>query len=287
MIYKKNITIMIKCEICDKKCKDHKSLGGHIGMAHKIKKEEYYVKYVKKEGEGKCKHPDCSNTIKFVSLKTGYEGYKGESCSPHEYCSVKCSSNDKIVREKADNTYLERYGNKNYRNLEQYKKTNLKKYGVENPSSSPIVKEIRKNSLLEKYGVENIFQTETVKNDIKQFMEDSGRWLKDEDSRNSYLKYRQVVVRRTNKLREELFENWDGYDYYDGEYIKSNLSLRSNDKNYPTIDHKLSVRYGFENGIDFKKIADMENLCITKRYLNNQKGYLSEEVFVNKKGLDI
>jgi len=68
-----------------------------------------------------------------------------------------------------------------------------------------------------------------------------------------------------------LFENWDGYDYYDGEYIKNNFNLHGLDNNYPTIDHKISVSYGFKNNIEPEKIADISNLCITKKINNSKK----------------
>jgi len=38
--------------------------------------------------------------------------------------------------------------------------------------------------------------------------------------------------------------------------------LRHLKKNYPTIDHKLSIFYGFINKIDPYIIADINNLCI-------------------------
>jgi hypothetical protein len=43
-------------------------------------------------------------------------------------------------------------------------------------------------------------------------------------------------------------------------------------KNYPTIDHKVSVLYGFKNGIEPEEISKLDNLCITKRILNIIKG---------------
>lgn len=75
----------------------------------------------------------------------------------------------------------------------------------------------------------------------------------------------------TNKVREELFNSWDGYDYYDNEYILENIKLKSSSSSYPTIDHKISCYYGFINNIEPEIICSLDNLCITKRSINSMK----------------
>ncbi len=40
---------------------------------------------------------------------------------------------------------------------------------------------------------------------------------------------------------------------------------------YPTIDHKISVHYGFINNINPEEISSLENLCLTKRRINSKK----------------
>jgi hypothetical protein len=62
-------------------------------------------------------------------------------------------------------------------------------------------------------------------------------------------------------IKKDLLENWDGYDYYDGEYIKDNFCLYSNDKNYPTMDHKISCYYGFLIIIRFMKLIVLK-ICV-------------------------
>lgn len=62
-----------------------------------------------------------------------------------------------------------------------------------------------------------------------------------------------------------LLESWDGIDYYDGECIKDNFNLPYYDINYPTVDHKISIFEGFKNNIVADEIADISNLCFTKR----------------------
>jgi hypothetical protein len=88
---------------------------------------------------------------------------------------------------------------------------------------------------------------------------------------NEYKKYRNKITILTNKNKEKLLENWDGRDYYDGEYIKDNFVLPNSNKEYPTIDHKISVYYGFNNNISVEEISNINNLCITKKYINSSK----------------
>jgi hypothetical protein len=99
---------------------------------------------------------------------------------------------------------------------------------------------------------------------------------------NDYLSYRRVVDNYTNHNKKELFDKWDGYDYYDGEFIKNNFTLNSNDNSYPSIDHKVSVLYGFNNNLTATEISSINNLCITKRINNSHKSYLNENNFIIK-----
>lgn len=89
---------------------------------------------------------------------------------------------------------------------------------------------------------------------------------------NKFKEYAYEVRKVTYKYRKKLLENWNGFDYYDNEYIKNNFKLDVNDNNYPNIDHKISIKYGFDNNISPKKIGDINNLCITKRIINIKKG---------------
>ena len=61
--------------------------------------------------------------------------------------------------------------------------------------------------------------------------------------------------------------------------IKENFNLHYNNPNYPTIDHKTSVLCGFKKGLTPDYIGSLENLCFTKRVLNNEKHILTEEEF--------
>lgn len=98
------------------------------------------------------------------------------------------------------------------------------------------------------------------------------------DSVNDFNKYRKIVNRFTYKSKKELYKNWNGFDYYDSEYIKNNLSLLSKDMKYPTVDHKISIHEGFIKNIPPYIIGNIDNICITKRIINllkrNKQNYI-------------
>ena len=66
-----------------------------------------------------------------------------------------------------------------------------------------------------------------------------------------YLSYRNEVRRLTKSSVKLLIENWNGLDYYSNDNISDNFNLDHNDPNYPTIDHKISIYYGYSKNISF------------------------------------
>jgi hypothetical protein len=184
---------------------------------------------------------------------------------------------------------------------EKVKATNVEKFGVENPFQSNEIKEKMKETWIEKYGVDNPAKSDDIQNKIKETnlekygyeyglsnpevrekisktKSDMGLQLPT-DEIDKYKVYRNKVNSLTRLVKEDLYNNWDGYDYYDNEYIKDNVNLHFNDANYPTIDHKTSVLYGFLNGISEEEICEMDNLCITKRSINASKCFRIESVY--------
>lgn len=220
-----------------------------------------------------------------------------------EKYGVDNSSKNKEIQDKWKKTNKEKYGCENvFQNekiKEKIKETNLKNHGVEfpsqskeirnkiinkwiktlgvkHPSQSEIIKKQKKQTCLDNYGVEYPSQIEGMMNKILDSRKQNRRY-----NLTEYQKYRVIVDKLTYKNKKELFEKWDGYDYYDKEYIKNNFNLTHNDKKYPTIDHKISVFYCFENNINVEVCANLENLCITKRSINSQKNRKIETEFNN------
>lgn len=113
--------------------------------------------------------------------------FTGKPTNPYKiHCN--CNKCVGIIRkEKADKTRIKHFGNKNYRNVEKAKRTNLERYGCEYTAQSEIMKknsrktklrkygnekyvntEKYKQTCLEKYGCVNTFQVEQFKNKIKE-----------------------------------------------------------------------------------------------------------------------
>jgi hypothetical protein len=183
--------------------------------------------------------------------------------------NVKTSLLDKNTQDKITKTNLEKYGVDNVFKLREFRENKLfEKYSVFHPmKSNIIVKKMRKTNI-EKYGCENPMSNNIIKNKMIKTKQKLGIYLLESD-RDDFYNYRLKIKSLTNKNKKVLFEKWNGYDYYDGEYIKNNIH---NDKNYPTIDHKISIKFGFDNNIIPEEISKIENLCITKRGLNSSKG---------------
>ena len=126
---------------------------------------------------------------------------------------------------------------------------------------------------IEKYGFYFTNHEKAYDTKVKNGIIKTGDILKD------WQFYRREVARFTRKNKKHLYENWNGNDYYDNELIKGYLSHTSTHRFYPTIDHKISVYFGFMNNISPDEIGSLDNLCITKRYINSMKGKLIENNF--------
>jgi len=183
------------------------------------------------------------------------------------------------------------YCRKNKCFTDKVKKTTTEKYGVSNTSKLKDKQDKWKETNLEKYGVENTFQSEIIKEKIKQYyrdnydgaewntqvkeIRDKNGWIPDEDL-EGFSKYRRIVRKLTRRNKKELFEKWNGYDYYDGDYIKDNFILDAMDRDYPTIDHKISLKHGYINNFNAEDVASIDNICITKRHINSSKRMKTE-----------
>jgi len=167
-------------------------------------------------------------------------------------------------------TYLEKYEIDWFSKSEEFKnKLKSKK--------DEIIKSI-KNTCLERYGFDNVSKVESVKNKSRKTKINLGYIIPDEllTEWEIYKKYVRNLTRKSSKI---LYENWNGHDYYDDEFIKGYLTYTHTHRFYPTIDHKISVYYGFINNIPPEEISSIDNLCITKRFINSKKRDLIESEF--------
>ena len=186
----------------------------------------------------------------------------------------------------------------------KYKRTCLEKYGVENTSSLESTKKKREETNLKNFGCVNVFQNEDIKKksaetlnkkyNVNHISHDKNYQIKCKNTRilknkqipdyllTEYELYSKKVRNETKRNKKIVYENWNGYDYYDNEYIKENIELNPNNLLYPNIDHKISIFYGFINNIEYNIISNIDNLCITKRKHNSAKRDLNETEYKNK-----
>jgi hypothetical protein len=184
-------------------------------------------------------------------------------------------------RNKRENVMFQKYGATYSFNIPEIKEKiqniNLEKFGHISPFGNREIKEKIKNIFIDRYGVDNPFKNKNIQQKIKDI---SNKRIEGID-KSIFKNYKKLVVYITRSSKITLFKNWDGFDYYDGEYIKDNLILNSNDPRYPTVDHKISSIFGYKNGIDPDQISKLDNLCITKKKINSMKGHLTEDEFRN------
>ena len=237
-------------------------------------------------------------------LQVPYKRYNLSTKIVSKYaCSSKDCSNQKIkdvcrikygvdnpfqsdfVKEKSKDTLNKKYGVEHPMFLEEtkskIKETCKEKYGVDNYMKTEECRQKIKNTNLEKYGVEWPNQTIDGKKKRKETRIRNGTQIPDELV-TPYKLYRRLVDNKLDIIRSEFLNQWDGYDYYDGEYIKDNIELGPKNRLYPTIDHKVSVYFGFINDISVENISDVSNLCVTKSCVNSRKRDLNEDEFLIK-----
>jgi hypothetical protein len=268
-----------------------------------------YIKQTLNDNDYMCKK--CSSVTK--SPKTNISKYGVEYVSQSEI--VKNKIKESNIKKYNSESYLHSnefkikmellYGNefplKNLNLREKAKQTTFNNYGVFYPKQSNIVLTNEKinsnlkygvshysktneykfkfiNTCLGRYGVTNPSFLDSTILKIKKTKIDNGIQIPDELI-NDFTKYRRIVNKHTNNNKKKLYESWNGYDYYDNEYILEYLLYKYTHKLYPTIDHKISIYKGFIDNILPNIIGSIDNLCITKRGINSSKNKKTEDEF--------
>ena len=243
-----------------------------IWMSSDEFKEKSKIKQIQKYGCLYTQTDEFKENISIIQKKTIHNKKQN-----NEYiCNLSKSEN----RELRERGMFEKYGHTYSFHIDSIKNKiqniNLEKYGHISPLGNKEIQDKIKNTFIEKYGVDNPFKNFDI-----QYKIIKERELKINNLNTKlYKEYRKLIRFYTDKNKSKLFENWNGLDYYDGEYIKDFLSFKSNNLKYPTIDHKISCIYGFKNNIDPIEISKIENLCITKRIINSKKSHLNEYDFL-------
>jgi len=106
-----------------------------------------------------------------------------------------------------------------------------------------------------------------VKKKIRKTHEKNGFWTP-LNKLSNWKKYKRNIILLTNKIRKYIFKDWNGYCFYCNRYIKTQKKWS---KFEPTIDHKVSIFFGFHNKLNPEFVADKRNLCISCRSCNSSK----------------
>jgi hypothetical protein len=293
-----HVKIEVSCDICNKikflSFKDYnKNIKKHniYGCSNKCSMNKFKLTCVEKYGvDNVSQLSDVKNKIQ-NNLQEKY-GVSNVMLVPEFNFKMKESqriailNNGNEIVSKRKATMLDRHNVENASQGEEFrikaKETTFKNYGVDNPSKSDIVKQKKIETTLKNYGVDNPLQNKEIFEKSKQTKIKNGNQIPDE-LLTDWQKYKKEVTIITNKNKKLLFEIWDGLDYYDYEYIKDNLfKFKYYEKNFPTIDHKISLFYGFLNKIDSEFIGNIKNLCITKKCINSSKREMTEDAFLTK-----
>jgi len=190
----------MKCEICDRKFKNYRTLGIHISTTHGMSKQKYYDKFLKRDkNEGKCL--ECGKETSFVTLVKGYRIFCSVKCLNQSQYHIKhCTEtyiknyvdnkdNRRELNERTKNTCLERYNGIGFASQEltkKYNETMLPKYGHTNPSHVKEIQEKTKLTNLSKYGSENVYASDLIIQKIKETnleRYDETSWTKSKEGR--------------------------------------------------------------------------------------------------------
>lgn len=168
------------------------------------------------------------------------------------------------------------------RSNESKKRYSESKMGDKNPAKRQEIRDKIRDSVIRKYKLNPNIKEKISMSLIKYFKENPNFTSFDELC--EFEQFKILVWKLTNKNKKILLKTWNGLDYYDEENIKNNFNLDYNNDKYPTIDHKISILYGFKNKFNPEQIGSIDNLCFTKRIINGQKNILTENEFKIKLG---
>jgi hypothetical protein len=241
---RKNQQGLFICEECNRVFINIKNLGIHIAKKHKIKSKDYYDKWLKEKGEGKCKI--CGKETKFIIISSGYNYSCSKKCLQelrikncilkfgvtHQFKSKLIIDKSKQTKKerygdeyfvnpkKTKQTKKERYGDENYYNVEKTKQTNNKRYNVDYPAQNKEIYEKNKKTNKERYGVEYTFNSKEIQEKGKQTKKER---YGDENYNNTE-KYKQTCLER-----------------YNVEYALSSIEIQNKSK------HTCLKHFGVEN----------------------------------------
>lgn len=185
-----------------------------------------------------------------------------------------------LTKEKRSEAMKRAWANKNFHdsNLIKMKEAVFKKYGVENVFLLKEFQEKAVQGMLNKFGVNNISKSKYK----KDMMVKRGRYTP-EDKKSDYRKYKEAVKKETYKWIKNIFTVWielGGLCYYTfDKLLKEDGSFFTDRSLRPSIDHKISVLFGYLNDIPPEVTGHFNNLCVCSSHINSIKRQLTENQF--------
>lgn len=171
---------------------------------------------------------ECGNSLKFVDMTIGYR----------VFCSRKCMFNSDIIKKKK-------------------KQTNIKKYGVDNPSKSPDIKiKVKKTNNI-KFGCDWAIQNNDIRN--KSIDTNIKRYGVNNPSKNKKIR---------NKAKETMVER------YGVEFAMHSNKIKEDLKSY------FMKKYGVDNPSKVNEFRDKARKTNIERY--GVENALQNELFVEK-----
>jgi len=166
----------------------------------------------------------------------------------------------KAISENRKATNMKKYGIGNVLSSpiirDKVKKTNIERYGVESNLSIPAVRDKIKKTNIEKYGAEHALSNPIIKDKIKKTNIESGLWYRvDKPLWEIYRdRVHELTYHTYNKYKEQI--NPQGLPRGINTYH---------------LDHRFSIKEGFENNIPIHIIASVHNLEMLKAKDNRIK----------------
>jgi len=215
----------------------------------------------------------------------------------------------KIVKkcEKNKDVIIDEYVNKEFSIFELCKKYNLHRSRIEKILSDANIQKRNvynmhtkrsrrkaKETFIKKYGVDNISKLETQKERMRVLnkngykVEGNYRQKKDWMSyifgmqihpmlEKEFTLYKNKVLLISKK--EKKYVPFTGKCYYTNVDIFNDKKMFNNDR-YASIDHRISILRGFEDGFSAEEIGDRTNLCYCSRLCNSVKREDDEKTFI-------
>lgn len=275
----KSSNIKVNC-ICDN-CKKITNIKYQDYIRTIEKSQKYFCKdcailLIKETKKLRYNDENYNNRTKFnvtmmklygtlIPLKNLKIKAKKENTCIEKYGFKNASENENI-KLKIKNSIIQKYKNDKISILLKRKFTNIKLYNKESYSQTIEYKIKSEITCLKKYNYKHNGEVPEL------ILKRKNTKLKNSKiNHNEFYLYKRQVLNISRKNVKILFENWNGMDFYDNEYIKLNFSYKPNSAEYPTVDHKISILYGFKNKMSPIEIGDISNLCVTKKKINSSK----------------